>query len=127
MCIYESRPVTVGKGHTPPEICFQISGFTFPYHGRACDECSDMVGLVWWSGGLPMLTILVIWVEAGHVRPLPIITTAARATHNRTQHRGGGHSGQGYVGLEWWHTIRSGRHHGGRCRKDFSEKKFFGR
>ena len=42
------------------------------------------------------------------------------------RHRGslvwqGGYS---YVGLEWWHTIRSGPHHGGRCRKDFSEKIF---
>ena len=38
-----------------------------------------------------------------------------------------GQRGEGYVGLEWWCTIRSGRHHHGRCRKDLSEKFFFGR
>ena len=34
---------------------------------------------------------------------------------------------QGYVGLEWWHTIKSGTHHGGRYRKDFLKIFFFGR
>ena len=32
-----------------------------------------------------------------------------------------------YVGLEWWHTIRSGTHHMGRYRKDFLKIFFFGR
>ena len=34
---------------------------------------------------------------------------------------------KGYNSIEWWHTIRSGRHHRGRYQKDFSEKIFFGR
>ena len=38
-----------------------------------------------------------------------------------------GQRGQGYRGLEWWHTIRSGTHHRGRCRKDFLKIFFFGR
>ena len=51
-----------------------------------------------------------------------------------TQHRGRGcwhgsmvKGGRGYTQLEWWYTIKSGTHHGGRYRKDFSEKIFFGR
>ena len=30
-------------------------------------------------------------------------------------------------GIEWWHTIRSGRHHGGRCRKEKRKKSDHGR
>ena len=35
--------------------------------------------------------------------------------------------GRGYTQSEWWYTLRRCRHHGGRYRKDFSEKIFFGR
>ena len=55
-------------------------------------------------------------------------------THNWPEAPSWSHSEQGgsqwwqyNVGLEWWHTIRSGRHHHGRCRKDLSGKIFFGR
>ena len=44
--------------------------------------------------------------------------------------RGGGHRGnvvEGIHSIEWWYTIKSGTHHGGRYREDFSEKIFLGR
>ena len=54
------------------------SGLTNPYQVRACDECSDMVDLVWWGGGLPIVTILEIWLHTFRETPLPIITAATR-------------------------------------------------
>ena len=54
------------------------SGLTDPYRIRACDGCSDLVDLVWWGGGLPIVTILSIWLYTFRGTPLPIITDADR-------------------------------------------------
>ena len=80
ICVYIwRRLVSVGKG------CQAAVGseFTNPYHISRSDGV-----ITWWFWfGLPLLTMSPIWVEAGHVRPLPIITTATKTTHNRTRHR----------------------------------------
>ena len=72
----------IGNGLTRPESCFPI----WFYHclpDPMLAVRNPLVFLVWWQAVLPIVTSLPIWVCAGRVRPLPIITTAQEETGDR--------------------------------------------
>ena len=68
-----SRLVSVGNGGRWSDH----SGFTFPYHLRACDECSRLVGLV-------IITVPYHPLNLGPGRPLEAFTKHYRRTEDIT-------------------------------------------